>query len=40
MANSEYVRIKLSAIHQEIIDEYDMTTYAHNGWIYYEVVRG
>ena len=40
MANTEYVRIKLSAIPQEIIDEYDLTTYAHNGWIYYEVVRG
>ena len=40
MANPEYVRIKLSAIPQETIDEYDMTTYAHNGWIYYEVVRG
>ena len=36
MANPEYVRIKFSAITQEIIDEYDMTTYAHNGWIYYE----
>ena len=40
MSNPEYVRIKLSAIPQEIIDEYDLTTYAHNGWIYYEVVRG
>ena len=40
MANPEYVRIKLSAIPQEIIDEYDLTTYIHNGWIYYELVRG
>ena len=39
MANPEYVRIKLSAISQEIIDKYDMTTYAHNGWIYYELVH-
>ena len=40
MVNPEYARIKLSAIPQEIIDEYDLTTYVHNGWIYYEVVRG
>ena len=40
MYNPEHVRIKLSDIHQEIIEEYDLTTYAHNGWIYYEVVRG
>ena len=40
IANPEYVRIKLSAIPQEIIDKYDLTTYAHNGWIYYEVLRG
>ena len=40
MANTEYVRIKLSAIPQEIINKYYLTTYAHNGWIYYEVVRG
>ena len=31
MANPEYVRIKLLAIPQDIIDEYDMTAYAHNG---------
>ena len=40
MANPEYVRIKLSAIPQEIIDEYDLTKYVHNDWIYYEIVRG
>ena len=33
MANPEYVRIKLLAIPQEIIDEYDLTTYIHNCWI-------
>ena len=33
MANPEYARIKLSAIPQEIIDEYDLTKYVHNGWI-------
>ena len=39
MDNPEYVRIKLAAIPQEIIDEYDLNTYIHNGRIYYEVVR-
>ena len=38
MANSEYVRMKLLAIPQEIIDKYDLTKYVHNGWIYYEIV--
>ena len=40
MANPKYVRIKILAIPQEIIDKYDLTAYIHNGWIYYEVVRG
>ena len=40
MANPEYVRIKLSAIPQDIIYKYDLTTYAHNSWIYYEVLQG
>ena len=40
MANPEYVRIKLSAIPQEIIDEYNLTKYVHNCWIYYEILRG
>ena len=31
MANPEYVRIKLSAIPQDIIDEYDLNAYEHNG---------
>ena len=40
MANPEYVRIKLLSIPQEINDEYDLTKYVHNCWIYYEIVRG
>ena len=40
MANPEHVRIKILAILQEIIDKYDLTTYIHNGCIYYKIVRG
>ena len=40
MDRSEYSRIKLSVIPQEIIDEYNLLDYKHNGWIYFEIVRG
>ena len=36
----EYVRIKLSDIPQEFIDEYDLTTFARDGWIYFEITKG
>jgi len=40
MGRSEYVRIKLSDIPQEVIDEYNILPCVHNGWVYYEVIRG
>ena len=40
MDQSEYARIKMSVILQEIIDEYNLIDYEHNGWIYFEIVRG
>jgi len=40
MERSEYVRIKLSDIPQEVIDEYNLLPFVHNGWVYYEIVRG
>ena len=40
MNRSECARIKLSVIPQEIIDEYNLLDYEHNGWIYFEIVRG
>ena len=40
MEISKYVRIKLSDIPQEIIEEYDLTKAAQNGWIYFEILRG
>ena len=40
MERSEYVRIKLSDIPQEFIEEFDLTEAAQNGWIYFEILRG
>ena len=36
----EYVKIQLSKIPQEFIDEYELTTFAHKGWVYFEIRRG
>ena len=36
----EYVQIQLSEIPQEFIDEYDLTKFAHKGWVYFEICRG
>ena len=33
----EYVKIKLADIPQEFVDEYDLTKYARNGWLYFEI---
>ena len=40
MARPEYMRIPLKIIPQQIIDEYDLTALAHNGYIYYQVDKG
>ena len=40
MERSEYVRIKISDIPQEFIEEYDLTKAARNGWICFEILRG
>ena len=40
MERSEYVRIKLSDIPQEFIEEYNLSEAAQNGWIYFEILRG
>jgi hypothetical protein len=40
MDEPEYVRIKLKDIPQEVIDEYNLKEYVHNGWVYYEIVNG
>ncbi len=36
----EYARIQLSVIPQEVINEYKLEQYAHNGWVYYELSKG
>ena len=34
------MRIKLSDIPQELIEEYNLTQLFQNGWIYFEILRG
>ncbi len=40
MDRPEYVRIKASDIPREFYDEYNLSEFEHNGWVYFEVVRG
>ena len=39
MERYEYVRIKLSDIPREFIEEYNLTKSVQNGWIYFEILR-
>ncbi len=36
----EYVRIKISAIPQEFVDEYDLTQFVTHDWVYFEINKG
>jgi hypothetical protein len=36
----EYIKIKLSDIPQEFIDEYNLMQHVHNDWVYFEICRG
>ena len=36
----EYVKIQMSKIPQEFIDEYNLTSIQHNGWAYLEIIKG
>ena len=36
----EYVRIKISDIPQEFIDEYNLTAFEKDGWVYFEIRKG
>ena len=40
MEQSKYVRIKLSDIPQEFIEEYNLKQSFQNGWIYFDILRG
>ena len=33
----EYLRIKFDNMPQEIMDEYTLEKYTHNGWVYFEL---
>jgi hypothetical protein len=36
----EYIKIKLSDIPQDFIDEYNLMQHVHNDWVYFEIRRG
>ena len=36
----KYVHIKLSDIPSKAVDEYNLPTYEHAGWIYFEITKG
>ena len=40
MDRSGYARIKIEDIPEDIIKEYNLLPMVHNGWIYFEIVRG
>ena len=40
MEQAEYVRIKIEDIPQEFIEEYNLMPMVHNGWVYFEIVKG
>ena len=40
MERPEYVKIKLTDIPQEFIDEYNLLEFEHQGWVFFEVIRG
>ena len=40
MDRSEYIKINITYIPTEFIDEYNLQSVTHNGWVYIEIVRG
>ena len=40
MDRSEYAKIKIINIPYEFIEQYNLQTFAHNGWVYFEIFRG
>ena len=40
MDRSEYARIKIKDIPEEFIKEYNLLPMVHNGWVYFEIIRG
>ena len=39
MERSEYVKIKMTGIPQDFIDEYNLTKFVHNRWVHFKIVR-
>ena len=40
MDRSEFVKIKIEDIPQEFVSEYNLILFVHNGWVYFEIIRG
>ena len=40
MERPEYVKIKLSDIPQDFIDEYNLLECEYNGWVFFEITKG
>ena len=40
MDRSEYARINITNIPTEFIEEYNLHSVTHNGWIYFEIISG
>ena len=40
LAKPEYVRVKLTDIPQEFVDEYNLLASQRNGWVYFKIIRG
>ena len=40
LGRPEYVKTQLFKILQEFIEEYNLTVFAHKGWVYFEIRRG
>ena len=40
MSTYEYMRIRYSEIPEEIIQQYNLHSLQHNGWVYIEIIKG
>ena len=40
LGRPEYVRIQFSKIPQEFIKEYNLTIFAHKGWVFFKIRHG
>ena len=40
MDRSEYTKNKISDILSEFMEEYNLQTFAQNGWVYFEIFLG